>query len=671
MRFIPLLIFGCVKLCAQMVIPVALDDQWMDHVDRDADIYLEVSYYADPYGDPLIIEPAERVWWIQSNGFLMLGGTGADLPRDIMGRKTAWIHLAYMGERITTKPATISPRRDGLDMSLLNRGNLAKALKQVMGVDAVYLVQVVNYLAGNTSTLHINAQSYQVQGNTVIDANGDWVGGLGGNLLARIQVLESKTAALTVSGNDVIFDGVNLHIRSGTGATDGAVNGLGNLIVGYNEPRLDSPDQSGSHNIVVGKNHNYASYGGVVTGWKNSITAIYACVSGGRENVASGDYASVVGGAVNTASGFYSSISGGSLNETTGRWSSIAAGRENRAEFDHAAVAGGYNNTASGALSLVAGGDNNLAEGQVSFVSGGSSNEASGLRASVSGGSNNRASSVLCTVLGGTGIEGIANGTSVHTLTFLGIDAMFESTNVHIRSGSGATNGAVNGLGNLIVGYNEIGGGSPTRLGSHNLVVGSEHEYNSFGGMVAGLQNTISAPYASALGGFQNTASGQISSVLGGYLNTSAGVYSCVSGGRQNSASNDSCSVSGGQSNVASGDYSSICGGHSNQATGTRSVVAGGSENVSSGEIASIAGGRQNMASGQNTAILGGLQNASAGVYSCVSGGRQNSASNESSSVSGGQLNIASGTRASVSGGYQVEASSDYEWAGGSLVGKR
>jgi hypothetical protein len=35
-------------------------------------------------------------------------------------------------------------------------------------------------------------------------------------------------------GNGVIFEGCNVHVRSGAGATE-TVNGLGNLIVGYNE----------------------------------------------------------------------------------------------------------------------------------------------------------------------------------------------------------------------------------------------------------------------------------------------------------------------------------------------------------------------------------------------------------------------------------------------------
>src|SRR6185436_11253646 len=56
-----------------------------------------------------------------------------------------------------------------------------------------------------------------------------------------------------------------------------------------------------------------------------------------------------------------------------------------------------------------------------------------------------------------------------------GPHVIFSGVNLHVESGSGTTAeaGAPTGLGNLIVGYNEMPmptGGS--RVGSHNLVVG-------------------------------------------------------------------------------------------------------------------------------------------------------------------------------------------------------
>ena len=81
-------------------------------------------------------------------------------------------------------------------------------------------------------------------------------------LEARVAALEALFASVSLNGNDITFSGVNVRIVNGTGSTEGAVNGLGNLIVGYNEERT-SPgyenDRSGSHNIVVGNWNNFTS----------------------------------------------------------------------------------------------------------------------------------------------------------------------------------------------------------------------------------------------------------------------------------------------------------------------------------------------------------------------------------------------------------------------------
>ena len=111
---------------------------------------------------------------------------------------------------------------------------------------------------------------------------------------------------------------------------------------------------------------------------------------------------------------------------------------------------------------------------------------------------------------------------------------LITGANVHVRSGSGSTNdnGTLTGLGNLIIGYNE----SPavlSRAGSHNVVGGSLNTFSSFGGMVFGLQSTISGQYASVLGGSENTAVGTNSTVYGGWKNTALNMntYSPVQGG--------------------------------------------------------------------------------------------------------------------------------------------
>ena len=177
----------------------------------------------------------------------------------------------------------------------------------------------------------------------------------------------------------------NLQIVNGSGATDGLVDGLGNLIVGYNELRGAGDDRSGSHNLVVGKEHNFSSFGGLVAGFSNTVSGNLSSVSGGRFNTASGDYSWVSGGTGNQASGLVSSVSGGLFNTASGPFSSVSGG--------------GYN-TASQSISSVSGGRYNIASGTYSSVSGGQSNTASGDRSSVSGGNGRSALDIFDWVAG-------------------------------------------------------------------------------------------------------------------------------------------------------------------------------------------------------------------------------------------------------------------------------
>ena len=69
---------------------------------------------------------------------------------------------------------------------------------------------------------------------------------------------------------------------------------------------------------------------------------------------------------------------------------------------------------------------------------------------------------------------------------------IFKDANVHIQNGSDATHGSgPNGLGNLIIGYNEIVPGEESslanRFGSHNVVIGIRHQFTGTGGFVAGV----------------------------------------------------------------------------------------------------------------------------------------------------------------------------------------
>src|SRR5207253_2558489 len=115
---------------------------------------------------------------------------------------------------------------------------------------------------------------------------------------------------------------VNVHIRSGSGMTNDSTN-LGNLIIGYNEPRdvglgPDTSNRTGSHTLIIGPEHQFTASGGLLAGFGNTVNGDFASVSGGDNNTASGLDSSVSGGVSNTASGDNSSVSSGRMNTAGG-----------------------------------------------------------------------------------------------------------------------------------------------------------------------------------------------------------------------------------------------------------------------------------------------------------------------------------------------------------------
>ena len=199
----------------------------------------------------------------------------------------------------------------------------------------------------------------------------------------RVAVLESKLRYLVTGAGAMVISGANLHIRSGTGKTNSA-NGLGNLILGYNELRALNSDgtdpnvRTGSHNLVLGVRNSYRSYGGIVAGDTNEVSGGFASVLGGSQNTASAYYASVSGGRGNTASGQWSSVSGGAVNLANGQYASVGGGNANHASNSYASVSGGSGNTASGFAASVSGGEKNTASAYYASVSGGVNRSAPG-----------------------------------------------------------------------------------------------------------------------------------------------------------------------------------------------------------------------------------------------------------------------------------------------------
>lgn len=192
--------------------------------------------------------------------------------------------------------------------------------------------------------------------------------------------------------------------------------------------------------------------------------------------------------------------------------------------------------------------------------------------------------------------------------------------NLRIVNGLGDTQ-TTDGTGNLIVGYNEFRfGGGDERSGSHNIVCGHHNNYTATGGLIAGVDNTISADFATVSGGALNTASANWASISGGVWGTASGQYSSISGGNLNSATLTASSVSGGGGNVASGDYATVSGGANNLAEGNYSSIAGGDGNTADGFKASVSGGADNMASGLLSTVGGGRLRIIVGQYNWRAG---------------------------------------------------
>lgn len=132
----------------------------------------------------------------------------------------------------------------------------------------------------------------------------------------KLSPVADKLLHVTRSGNNLFINGANVFIRNGLGATvNNGFNGLGNLIVGYNEVRgqgTANPDvRTGSHNLIVGVGANYARNASIITGINNSSGNNFASVYGGTGNYANAVYSSVVGGYNNTTSGGWATILGG------------------------------------------------------------------------------------------------------------------------------------------------------------------------------------------------------------------------------------------------------------------------------------------------------------------------------------------------------------------------
>jgi hypothetical protein len=127
---------------------------------------------------------------------------------------------------------------------------LAKEISDRTSADAILQTNLTQETANRTSA----DATLQTQINSAVPAN--------------IQALSNYVHVESGSINDlagpyVIFEGANYHFRNGLTQTQD-VNGLGNLIVGYNKKPATGywpPDaRVGSHNLIAGDWNMYTSY---------------------------------------------------------------------------------------------------------------------------------------------------------------------------------------------------------------------------------------------------------------------------------------------------------------------------------------------------------------------------------------------------------------------------
>src|SRR5438270_10481854 len=98
----------------------------------------------------------------------------------------------------------------------------------------------------------------------------------GGNETA---VLAPTYVSSGVGGKPTVkFSAVNVQILNGAGST-ASLNGTGNMVVGYDE-NPSALKQTGSHDLILGRNHSFTGYAELLGGFANTASGNYAAVLG-------------------------------------------------------------------------------------------------------------------------------------------------------------------------------------------------------------------------------------------------------------------------------------------------------------------------------------------------------------------------------------------------------
>ncbi len=317
----------------------------------------------------------------------------------------------------------------------------------------------------------------------------------------------------TVTGSDVYLNGYNLHITSGSGSTNAAPNGLGNLIIGYNEAP-SSPKRTGSHNLILGTQNNYTSYGGIVAGSGNTISGIYASVVGGRSSTATGSYSCIAGGYKNSASTIYTA----------------AVGPMNVSALT---TQGSDGNSHSGYLVTFTGANVQILNG-LGATDGAPSDPLNSSKSAVENGLGN--------LIIGYNLTHAGNDDKTDTRT--------GSHNLILGDEENYT-----GYGGLMMGLdNEVDGNYAAAMGQDNLA-SSDQNY-----IVGGEGNRTENEYATIYGGSMNFVDGVGGEIVGGYDNTTSGYWALVTGGQQNAANSDYSVVGGGLGRHVTTEYGWVAG---------------------------------------------------------------------------------------------------------------
>ena len=228
----------------------------------------------------------------------------------------------------------------------------------VKGVEYTYHVKAVNFIGPSAASnrVSVNATKYDV----VMEMQDEVEA-----LLARIEELESELAGNPLPGclvteagtgdiDDVVFEGCNVHVRNGEDDTD-TVNGVGNLIVGYNEDPDDSlfnddynGERTGSHTLVVGASHSWTGSSGIVSGYSNVLWADDGAIIGGQGNRVDGVGSVAVASTNSWVKGDYSAVLNSRGSEVRARFADVIGGKYNFVrEDDTASVIAGGNRLAT------------------------------------------------------------------------------------------------------------------------------------------------------------------------------------------------------------------------------------------------------------------------------------------------------------------------------------